>query len=101
MSTVLKASKKDIFHQQLLWVVLLWLAVLVSALGVVYAAHDTRNKFSELENLRVHWNELQVDWGKYLLEESAYASYGRVEKIATEELFMEVPAAKQLVMVNN
>jgi cell division protein FtsL len=103
MQSVLKANsfhKKNTFRQQLLWVFLLWVAVLVSALAVIYSAHDTRNKFSALEVLRVQQNALQVDWGKYLLEESAYASFGRVEKIATEKLLMTVPTIKQVVVVN-
>lgn len=100
MQLTLKADKQYAFRQHMLWVCLLWASVIVSALVVVYSAHDTRNKFSELENLKSHQSELQVEWGKYLLEESAYASFGRVEKIATEKLLMEVPTAKQIVMVN-
>lgn len=103
MQSVLKAksaNNKNAFRQQLLWVFLLWMAVLVSALAVIYSAHDTRNKFSALEVLRVQQNALQVDWGKYLLEESAHASFGRIEKIATEKLLMTVPTMKQVVVVN-
>lgn len=99
MRSVLQPHKKASFRQQLSWVCLLWLAIMVSAVSVIYSAHDTRNKFSELEVLRVQQNTLQVEWGKYLLEESAYASYGRVEKIATEKLLMTVPAMNQVVVV--
>lgn len=99
MRSVLQPHKKTSFRQQLSWVCLLWLAIMVSAVSVIYSAHDTRNKFSELEVLRVQQNTLQVEWGKYLLEESAYASYGRVEKIATEKLLMTVPAMNQVVVV--
>jgi cell division protein FtsL len=45
-------------------------------------------------------DELQVEWGKYLLEESAWASYGRIEKVATEKLLMQVPVMQQIIMVN-
>lgn len=90
----------DATKQQLIWVSLLWLLVLVSALMTIYAVHDTRNKFSELEILRTEQNRLQVERGKYLLEESAYASFGRVEKIATEQLAMKIPSAEQIIVVS-
>lgn len=99
MRSVLKSNSNTTVKQQLIWLALLWLLVVVSALTVVYAAHDTRNKFSELEVLRAEQNRLQVEWGKYLLEESAYASYGRIEKIATEQLAMKIPSAEQIIVV--
>lgn len=92
-------QKKKVFRQQILWVCLLWLAVLVSALAVVYSAFDTRNQFNELENLRSERNALQVEWGKYLLEESAWASFERIEKTAMETLGMKIPDGQQLVVV--
>ena len=97
---MLRSDRKDTFRQQILWALLLWVIVLMSALVVVYSVHDTRNKFSELEVLRVQQDELQVEWGKYLLEESAWASYGRIEKVATEKLLMQVPMMSQVIMVN-
>jgi cell division protein FtsL len=98
--SMLRAERKYAFRQQFLWVLFLWMTVLISALGVIYAAYDTRNKFSELEVLRMQQDELQVEWGKYLLEESAWASYGRIEKVATEKLLMQVPVMQQIIMVN-
>ena len=77
----------------------LWLAVMVSALGVVYSTYNTRIKFNELEVLRREHNRLQIAWGQYLLEKSTWASFGRIEKIASEELNMVVPSANQIVKV--
>lgn len=83
-----------------LWlVVLLWVSVLVSSLMVVYASHQTRLKVNELAELRQQQDQLHIVWSQYLLEESAWASYGRVEKIAIEKLLMQVPPTQQIVMV--
>jgi cell division protein FtsL len=100
MQRVLKSNQVSSFKLQVIWVVLLWMLVVVSAISTVYAVHETRNKFSELEMLRVTQNSLQVEWGKYLLEESVYASYGRIEKMATEKLAMKIPEVKYIVVVN-
>ena len=80
-------------------VFILWLAVMVSALTVVYLSYDVRLKVNDLEVLRVQQDDLQIVWSQYLLEESAWASFGRVEKAATETLLMKVPATKDMVMV--
>ena len=79
----------------------LWLLVLISALAVVYSVFDSRVKFNALESLRAEHMALQVAWGQYLLEESTWASYGRVERIATEELSMKVPEPRQMVLVRS
>ncbi len=80
--------------------VLLWLAVLVSALAVVRTSHLTRLKINQLEVLRREASQLHVQWGQYLLEQSAWSAYGRIEKEATEKLHMIVPRGEQLVMVS-
>ena len=87
--------------KNLFFVVLLWLLVLISALAVVYSVFDSRVKFDELESLRAEHMALQVAWGQYLLEESTWASFGRVERIATEELSMKVPEPRQIILVRS
>ncbi len=101
MSRLLKSGKRSVSHQQLVLVIFLWLLVLFCSVTVVYAAYDTRNKFNELEELRAAHNDLQIKWGQYLLEESAWASFGRIEKVAVEQLGMRVPDATHVVMVND
>lgn len=90
-----------LWRSQLFWItVILWLAVIASSLGVVYLTYDVRVKFNELESLRRQQNELQVTWGQYLLEESTWAAWGRVERLAREQLSMEVPALNRVVVVS-
>ncbi|MGS2717733.1 cell division protein FtsL [Eionea flava] len=99
MKSLSHIEKKKAFRQQMLWVCVLWLAVLSSALIVIYSSFDTRNQFNALEVLRSERNALQVEWGKYLLEESAWASFERIEKTAVDTLGMQIPVGQQLVVV--
>ena len=56
------------------------------------------NDLQALENQR---NELQVEWGQLLLEQSSLVSQGRIEDIAVAELGMEIPAMKDIVVVKS
>ncbi|GAB2191332.1 cell division protein FtsL [Sessilibacter sp. MAH2] len=80
-------------------VCLLWLAVLASAFGVIYSTHITRMNTNILAQEQSKSSELQLQWGRYLLEKSTWAAYARVEKIASDELKMSAPNAKEIVIV--
>lgn len=80
-------------------IAVLWLLVLVSALAVVYASHLSRAKVNQLSELKAEAEQLHVEWGQYLLEQSALSAYSRIEKEAVEKMGMKVPAGDQLVMV--
>lgn len=77
---------------QLRWPVVscvLLLLCVASAFGVVYASHNARELFRELEILRREENEIQIEWRQLLLERSTQSSHARVEAIAGSELEME------------
>lgn len=80
-------------------VAILWVLVLVSALAVVASTHQTRNQVDRLETLRRDAAELQVVWGQYMLEQSTWAAYSRVERLARDELDMLLPRVEDIVMV--
>jgi cell division protein FtsL len=80
-------------------VVVLWLLVMGSALAVVASTHEVRQRVDALQTLRREAVELEVVWGQYLLEQSTWAAYGRIERLAENELAMKVPKAEQIVMV--
>lgn len=77
----------------------LWLLVAVSALLVVSSTHRARLSFYELESLRRQAAELEVQRGQYLLEQSTWAAYTRVEKLAQDKLKMRLPEPAEIVMV--
>lgn len=77
----------------------LWIAVLVSALSVVYVTFDVRQHTQQLAELNDRAQTLQIETGQLLLEKSALAAYARVERIATQELNMRVPTGHEIVVV--
>ncbi len=77
----------------------LWVIVLGSSLGVVYAKHEARNRFNELQRLTRGRDELDIEWGQLQLEQSTWATHGRVERLARDELRMIIPQANDLRIV--
>ncbi len=80
-------------------VMVLWLTAICSALAVVAVTHNVRQRLHELELLRKEAVQLQVAWGQYLLERSAWGAYSRIEKEAVEQLQMQSPEGKSLIIV--
>lgn len=77
---------------------LLILALLGSAVSVVYARHESRKLFVELQGLEKERDELNVEWGRLQLEQGAWSSHGRVEQIAREKLSMRIPSSDNTVI---
>ncbi len=76
---------------RLIGIAMLFIAIITSALGVVYSKHYSRTLFVDLQQLRDERDALQVEWGRLRLEESTWAAHGRIEGIASEELDMQLP----------
>ncbi len=74
-------------------------AVLSSALAVVWSTHESRLLFVELQGLEQERDELNVDWGRLQLEQSAWATKARIERLAREELEMKRPRDPEMVLV--
>ncbi len=81
--------------------VLLCLLALVvfSALGVVYAKHQSRKLFVEWQDLQAARDDLDIEWGQLQLEQSTWATHGRVESIAGAKLGMVIPEPNQVVVL--
>lgn len=77
----------------------LLLAVLVSALAVIYSTNAFRSTFSLLEQEEQQSNHLQLQWGQLLLEESSLATPARVEELAIEQLHMQLPTNKNTYLL--
>lgn len=93
------AHRKPLAPALLLGVAVLWAAVIASALAVVASTQVVRRDVNQLETLRREAGQLQVRWGQYLLEQSTWAAYGRVEVAAVSELNMMAPTPEEIVMV--
>jgi len=64
-------------------------AVVASAFGVIYSKHHNRMLFVELRELQADRDKLNVDWGRLQLEQSTWATHGRVESAARKKLSMK------------
>lgn len=78
---------------------LLLVGVLASALGTVFAKHESRKLFVQLQDLEGARDEMNIEWGQLQLEQSTWATHGRVEKLARSRLGMVTPAADAVVIV--
>ncbi len=78
---------------------LLLAAVLGSALTVIYAAHLTRQLFSDSQKLSERQLILDEDWGRLLIERSTWADHDRVNKLARMQLSMYAPELKDVELV--
>ncbi|PCJ30162.1 MAG: cell division protein FtsL [Moraxellaceae bacterium] len=84
------------------WILVFTLGVLVvlSAVSVVYSTYQTRKLVAEFQQLQNSRNDMEVEWGQLLLEQSAWGSFNRVEKLASKRLKMIVPEPNKIVMVS-
>jgi len=80
-------------------VMILALAVFSSSLGVVYAKHESRKLFVELDLLKKSRDEMNVQWGRLQLEQSTLATHSRIEERAKKHLGMVTPEYKQIFIV--
>jgi len=76
------------------------LAVIGSAISVIYTKHQSRVEFVALQQLEQQRDHLNEEWGRLLLEQSTWASPGRVEREAKTKLNMIVPTADRIVVIN-
>jgi cell division protein FtsL len=77
----------------------LLLAVMASAIAVVWARHEGRVSFVELTQLQNQRDALNVEFGRLELEQATWAAPGRVEQIARSQLGMVTPAPAQVELI--
>lgn len=69
----------------------LLVAVLASALGVVWTRHESRVLFVNLTALQNQRDELNIEYGKLELEQATYAEPRRIDDEARQKLGMVDP----------
>lgn len=88
-----------LFSPRMLLIALLLLAILASGISVIYTTFKNRSMLNDLQQLRNQRNELQVQWGQLLIEQSTFSLDSRIERKAIDELKMIVPNFSDVVMV--
>ena len=86
-------------NKHFVWTMALLCLMLISAIAVIYATHLNRHSFSQYQAALQLRDQLDIEWGQLLLEQSALASHARVEQLARERLAMKDPNASQIVLV--
>ncbi|MFO7859001.1 MAG: cell division protein FtsL [Ectothiorhodospiraceae bacterium] len=78
---------------------LLAAGVAASGFLVVYSQQQSRSLFAELQGLQQERDELEAEWGRLRLEQGAWATHGRIERLARQELGMVMPDPEDVVVV--
>lgn len=74
----------------------LLVAVLASALGVVWTRHESRVLFVNLTALQNQRDELNIEYGKLELEQATYAEPRRIDDEAQQKLGMVDPRPQDI-----
>lgn len=86
-------------RRMLLVVATLGLLVIVSAIAGVYARHESRKQFAELQQLIAERDQLAVEWGQLQIEQSTWSTHARVERLARRKMGMRSPQAQEILVV--
>jgi len=78
---------------------ILFFALMFSALGLINAQHKARKLYIELEQLSQAEKQYNQEYGQWQLEQSTWAMHSRIEQIASQQLQMQVPDAKRIQIV--
>ncbi|WDS35703.1 cell division protein FtsL [Pseudoxanthomonas sp.] len=79
--------------------VIVIVACIASAIGVVYARHQHRVLFVQLNKLDRERDELNIEFGRLQLEQATVAESTRVEQIARDRIGMKSPESADVVVI--
>jgi cell division protein FtsL len=79
--------------------VLLCMAIVTSALAVIYIAHSHRLLTIERDRLLSQRDDLDIEYRHLQIEQNTLTEHNRVERIAEQQLDMVRPEGKQEVLV--
>ena len=89
-----------LFNRQILCTLLLFLILLFSAFGLVFLKDYHRRLMADFQIERMEYQQLKINQDRLLLEKSTWASPGRVEKIASQQMEMVFPNAETVMIVH-
>lgn len=94
------SALRHTLQQPLIWqTAAIVLALVASSVAVAYSVHKSRLNLAQLQSLQEERDNLEVEWGQLLLEQQAWGAYGRIGKVAVDELGMRSPAPHEVMMV--
>ena len=78
---------------------ILFFSLMFAALGLVNAQHKARKLYIELDQMSKTAKQYEQEYGQLQLEQSTWAMHSRVERVATNQLQMQVPDSKRIQVV--
>jgi cell division protein FtsL len=79
---------------------LLLVALVACALSLVTSRHQARKLFVELEREQAQARAYGVEYGQLQLEQGTWAMPARVDKIAREQLKMQLPGPGRVQVID-
>ncbi len=73
--------------------------VFASAIGVVAAKHEARQAFVDQQQALAQRDVLNLEWTQLQIEQSTWATQGRVEEQARRQLGMIQPDSDRIVVI--
>jgi len=86
-------------RQPVLLTLVFAIVCVISAVAVIYTKHESRKLFVGLEQLTAERDALNIEWGQLQIEQSTWATHARIEKVATDELSLSRPDARELNVI--
>ena len=80
--------------------VLLLCVLIVCALSLVTSRHQARRLTVELEREHARARQFDVEYGQLSLEQSTWGMPARVEKVAREQLTMQLPGPGRIQVMD-
>jgi cell division protein FtsL len=80
-------------------VAVLAVAVIATAITCVFARHESRKQFTQLQVLTVERDSLEVEWGQLQIEQSTWSTHSRVEQLARRKMKMRNPVPAEIRVV--
>ena len=86
-------------QRMFLLVALVFVAMLGSAIVLIYTKHQSRKLYVEVRQLIAQADALNTEWGQLQLEQSAWSDHGRIEQVARTKLMMAMPKPDDVVFI--
>lgn len=86
--------------KQQIIVMLLAVAVILSALSTIYVTHISRLLHASYQRHLIEKDHLHVQRGQLLLERSTWMIQSRIQQIAEKKLGMKIPDHKSVVIIH-
>tara|TARA_B100000900_G_C20304318_1_gene603497 strand:- start:408 stop:695 length:288 start_codon:yes stop_codon:yes gene_type:complete len=88
------------FHRSDIWLsLLLTVSILITSVFIIDSAYQTRQMYSELQELRSERDRLMIEWGRLMLERAAVSADMRIDGMARHSLSLGAASADRMVLM--